>query len=87
MNNTPISNNSEHHRFVFFCDEWMRLQKSRVKASTYARYDTALEQHIKPGLGDYLPLTMSTQIVEAFKQSLLEKDKLAPKTVEQRYGL
>lgn len=81
LNNKLISTTDDHHRFLYFCDQWLWMQKSRVKSSTYARYDTALERHIKPALGGFFPLALNTQAVESFKQALLE-ERLASKTVK-----
>lgn len=81
LNNKPISTNGDRRRFLYFCDQWLWMQKSRVKPSTYARYDTVLERHIKPSLGSFFPLALNTQTVESFKQTLLEEG-FAPKTVK-----
>lgn len=67
-------------RFEFYCDEWLRLNRSRFKESTYEKYKTALSKHIKPGLGGCTILSLSTPLVSQFEQELLD-DGLSPKTV------
>ena len=39
------------HRFAFYCDEWLRLRKPKVKEATYIKYDTVLKKYIKLRLG------------------------------------
>ena len=47
----PVPSANSRRRFSFYCDEWLRLRKPKVKESTYIKYDTALIKHIKPKLG------------------------------------
>lgn len=81
VNNTPLPEKAGHHRLAFFCSEWLRMQKGRVKESTYVKYDGIIMQHIIPKLGGCLPLAMNTQLVESFKRELLE-DGLSAGTVK-----
>ena len=67
-------------RFGTYCDEWLCLNKTRFKESTYEKYETALEKHIKPGLGGCAVSALSTALVGRFGQELLD-DGLSPKTV------
>ncbi len=67
-------------RFSFYCDEWLCLNRSRFKESTYEKYETALEKHIKPGLGGCTVSVLSTALVGQFGQEMLD-DGLSPKTV------
>ena len=69
------------HRFSFFCDEWLRLRKSKVRESTYIKYNTILEKYIKPKLGSCFPATITTDTVDNFAHGLLFDDNLAVKTV------
>ena len=34
----PVPPTDHRHRFSFFCDEWLRLRKSKVRESTYIKY-------------------------------------------------
>ena len=42
-------------RFAYYCDEWLRSKRTRVKEATYIKYETMLERHIKPRLGGCFP--------------------------------
>ena len=74
----PVANN--RHRFTYFCGEWLRSERGAVKESTYIKYDTILNNHILPRLGGCFPLGITTQLVERFKQELLNQG-LSAKTV------
>lgn len=50
----PAPTVSRKRRFAFYCDEWLKLNRSRVKESTYVKYSGMLEKHIKPRLGGCL---------------------------------
>lgn len=54
----------------------------RVKESTYVKYFTIIENHIKPKLGRYIIHTLSSLLIEEFTRELLYKDGLSPKTVK-----
>lgn len=77
----PIPASTSRHRFAFYCDEWLRLRKQRIKESTYIKYDTVLEKHIKPKLGGCFPLGISSGLIDDFTKELLFEEELAPKTV------
>ena len=77
----PAPGVSSRHRLSYYCDEWLRLRKPKVKESTYIKYDTALEKYIKPKLGGCLPLGISSGLIDDFSGELLFEDELAPKTV------
>lgn len=70
------------HRFAFFCEEWLRASKNRVKASTLVKYHSILEKHIKPKLGGCFPLGITTALIEDFTHELLHTDGLSPKSVK-----
>ncbi|MBE6942538.1 MAG: site-specific integrase [Ruminococcaceae bacterium] len=64
-----------------FCDEWLQLRRSQVKESTFAKYHSLLERHIKPGLGS-CPISELTGVrIEQFSHQLLHQKGLSPKTV------
>lgn len=73
LNNKPIPVASNRHRLAFFCEEWLSMQKSQIKESTYVKYNSLMQCHILPKLGGCFPLGVSTQIVEMFKQELLDE--------------
>ena len=71
---------SKQH-FSFFCDEWLQITKNRVKAATYVKYESVLENHIKPMLGGCRPGAFTTAMIEDFSGALLHEKRLSPKTV------
>lgn len=77
----PTPQTGTRHRFAFYCDEWLRLRKSKIRESTYIKYDTVLEKHIKPKLGGCFPMGITTGVVDDFTRELLFADKLSVKTV------
>ena len=74
--------NTEKQNFSFYCDEWLLLCRSRVKESTYTKYYTIINRHLKPTLGNYLPKNLNTIVVEKFSHMLLTDVKLSAKTVK-----
>ena len=77
----PLPSANSRHRFAFYCDEWLRLRKTKIRESTYIKYDTILEKHIKPKLGGCYPLGITAGLVDEFSKELLDADKLSVKTV------
>jgi integrase len=81
----PVKQNKK--RFSNYCDEWLVLNRSRVKKSTYVKYFNMVSNHIKPELGGFLPCQLNTVEVEAFGTRLLSvgslysQKGLSPKTV------
>lgn len=76
----PTPQTGTRHRFAFYCDEWLHLRKSKIRESTYIKYDTVLEKHIKPTLGGCFPMGITTGVVDDFTRELLFEDELADKT-------
>ena len=76
----PTPQTGTRHRFAFYCDEWLHLRKSKIRESTYIKYDTVLEKHIKPTLGGCFPMGITTGVVDDFTRELLFEDELAVKT-------
>lgn len=77
----PAQQSRSHRRFAFYCDEWLRFRKTKIKESTYVKYDAILEKHIKPKLGDCLPLGITTGLIDDFSKELLFESELSAKTV------
>ncbi len=77
----PMPLTGTRHRFAFFCDEWLNLRKSKIRESTYIKYDTILRKHIKPKLGSCFPSGITTAVVNEFARELLFEDGLSVKTV------
>ena len=69
------------HRLAFYCDEWLSLRKNRIRESTYIKYNTILEKHIKQKLGGCFPAGITTGVVDDFTNELLYTDGLSVKSV------
>lgn len=69
------------HRLAFYCDEWLRLSKSKIRESTYIKYETIIKKHIKPKLGGCFPAAVTTGVVDDFSKELLFEDELSVKSV------
>ena len=65
----------------FFCDEWLRITRNRVKSASYVKYEAIVEKHIKPRLGSCHPASLSTGMVEEFTGILMRENGLSAKTV------
>lgn len=63
----PAPTVSRKRRFAFYCDEWLKLNRSRVKESTYVKYSGMLEKHIKPRLGGCLVQALTEYAVRLCK--------------------
>lgn len=78
----PSDNAAQRHRFSVYCDEWITLNRSRVKESTYVKYRGMLGKYVKPYLGDCRVQTLSSVLIEQFSHELLSEEELSPKTVK-----
>lgn len=77
----PTETRHPRHRFAFYCDAWLQGRSSKVKESTYIKYKTTIEKHIRPQLGEYMPNAITTEVIDAFARELLLEKALAPKTI------
>ena len=57
-------------------DDWLSSTKFKTKESTYSRYLHLVNAHIRPYLGEYPLICVSTQIVEAYISKQLENGRL-----------
>lgn len=80
--NTQVQIDRGKKLFGLFCDDWLFSCKNRVKSSTLVTYTTALENHIKPFFGGYLPANITTETVDVFTNHLLNVKKLSAKSVK-----
>lgn len=69
-------------RFGDYCSEWLLLKQNKVKESTFVKYTTALENHIKPYFGDYQPETITTELTAEFVNQMIHTKKLSAKTAK-----
>lgn len=74
------SNLKTHKVFSHYCDEWLKLNRSKVKESTYVKYISVVEKHIIPKLGGCNVQALSSVLIEQFEHELL-KENFSPKTV------
>ena len=65
----------------FFCDEWLRGTRDRVKSATYVKYEAIVEKHIRPRLGSCRPSSLTTGMIEEFTSVLTHENGLSAKTV------
>ena len=79
---TPAQTVLRKRRFAFYCDEWLRLNRSRVKESTHVKYNGMIEKHIKPRRGGFLVQSLSSVVIEQFSHDLLYEEELSPKSVK-----
>lgn len=77
----PAPQSGSRRRFAFYCDEWLRLRKNKIRESTYIKYDTILKKHIKPKLGGCFPPGITSAVTDEFSRELLNENGLAVKTV------
>lgn len=82
MNGIPIPEKKSKCRFEYYCDEWLSTRKNRLKESTYVKYSTILELHIKKKIGNCYPMAINNHLIEGFTDDLLYEDMLATKTVK-----
>lgn len=82
MSGIPIPEKKGRHRFEYYCDEWLCSRKNKLKESTYVKYDSILNKHIKPKLGICYPMAVTNKLIEDFTDELLYEDVLAVKTVK-----
>lgn len=80
LNNNAVPPADGKKRFGAYCDEWLQLNRSRIKESTYVNYLSMLEKHIRPCFGGCRPQAITSLMVESFSHDLMD-DGLSPKTV------
>lgn len=69
------------------CDQWLQLNRNKVKESSYVKYCTNIEKHIKPAIGGYGVQAVNSIVIENFSNRLLTDKSLAPKTVRDILSL
>lgn len=69
-------------RLATYCDEWLRLKRSKIKPSTYVKYHTIIENHIKPQLGGCFVSALTSLLVEQFGYDLVHTEGLSTKTAK-----
>lgn len=55
------------------CDRWMQQKETAVKVSTYQRYHTIIEKHLKPDWGSRLPQDITEEEFARYAQKLIQQ--------------
>ncbi len=82
ISHIPPKEAKRRKRLSVFCDEWLILKRSSVKDSTYVKYHTVIENHIKPQLGSCFVTALTSLLVEQFAYDLMHENDLSAKTVK-----
>ena len=64
------------------CEEWLSINRLRLKESTYVKYQSSIRKYIKPNLGTLAPGKLDTEAINQFTSELLYTHGLSPKTVK-----
>lgn len=86
LNNGGEKPSEVKKRFDAYCDEWLQINRPRIKESTYVKYLTIIENHIRPCFGGRRPQALTSLMIESFSRDLLD-DGLSPKTVRDVLAL
>lgn len=86
INGQTIQRNSRL-RLSSICDQWLQLNRTKVKESPYVKYSAIVDKHIKPAIGGYLIQAIDSLTIEQFGHDLLTEKALAPKTVRDILSL
>lgn len=65
----------------YFCDNWLFMNSSRLKRSSFVKYSAEIENHIKPFFGQRRPCEIVPEEIHTFSRMLAEEKKLSPRTV------
>lgn len=72
----------ESKLFSVFCDEWILINRNKVKESTIAKYISAVNNHIRPFFGGYKLSSITTGLTAEFINMLMFEKQLSSKTVK-----
>ena len=78
----PLTSRGKRKPLGLYCDEWLLVSKNKVKESTMAKYDAAINNHIKPYFGGCLPEMISTELTAGFADHLINSEHLSAKTAK-----
>lgn len=82
LSDQPAANGDVRKHFAIYCDEWLKLNRLKVKESTYVKYYTMINNHIKPKLGGCYVAALTSFVIEEFSHECLFEEELSPKTVK-----
>lgn len=69
--NRPVAATYGKQNLAAFCEEWLLLNRNRVKKSTYIKYRNTIQRYIIPHLGHCLPQFIDASLLETFSHELL----------------
>ena len=78
----PESTGFSKKLFGVYCDEWLLVNRNRLKESTAAKYKIMLEAHIKPYFGNCQPERITTEMTANFINWMIAEKELSPKTAK-----
>lgn len=81
LNRPSVSKDIYKKNLADYCVQWLKINENRLKRSTLAKYNSMLEKHIKPQLGDYNLAELDSDIIADFSNDLLHQKQLSIKTV------
>lgn len=68
--------------FGAYCDEWLNVNRSKVKESTFVKYHSAFENHIKPFFGGCKPEEITSEMTADFVNQIIHTKRLSAKTAK-----
>ena len=84
---TRMQIETSHRKLADYCSQWLEQNKNLWKPSTVAKYDSMIEKHIKPRLGQYLIQEIASEQIACFSYELLYYQQLSVKTVRDILSL
>ena len=78
----PVKARSFTNHFGAYCDEWLAVNRNKVKESALAKYHFALENHIKPYFEKYKPEMITTEQTADFVNHIIHTKQLSAKTAK-----
>lgn len=69
-------------KFSYYCRQWLAGKFDLVKTSTFNRYDTIINTHIVPELGEFKPSDLTTHDIDLFRQKLINEKHLNTNTAK-----
>ncbi len=79
---TPVHLKQLLPMFGEICDTWLQINQLRLKKSTFIKYQTSIQKHIRPILGTLRISQITTETINQFCSYLICSCNLAPKTTQ-----
>ena len=68
--------------FGTYCDEWLTVNRNNVKESTFVKYQSSFENHIKPYFGGCKPEEITSEMTADFVNQIIHTKGLSAKTAK-----